>query len=69
MVLDVMLIKLSRRPYTGSIRVLFKDVMFLTLQVSSLLGLCGRMKAALLSGPLHESAGCLKSKQLVRTTK
>lgn len=40
-----------------------------TLQVSSLLGLCGRTKAALLSGPLHESAGCVKSKQLVRTTK
>lgn len=40
-----------------------------TLQVSSLLGLCGRTKAALLSGPLHESAGCMKSKQLVRTTK
>lgn len=51
------------------LKLLFKDIKFLTLQVSSLLGLCGRMKAALLSGPLHESAGCLKSKQLVSTTK
>lgn len=46
----------------------FKDLILLTLQVSSLLGLCGRMNAALLRGPLHESAACVKSKQLVRTT-
>lgn len=45
------------------------NVIALTLHVSSLLGRCGRMKAALLSGPLHESAACVKSKQLVRTTK
>lgn len=73
--------KVSKRLYTVCglyqtvLRVLvkcdeaFKAVMFLTLQVSSLLGLCGRMKAALQSGPPHESAACVKSKQLVRTTK
>lgn len=45
------------------------NVTIRTLQLSSLVGLCGRMKAALLSGPLHESVACVKSKQLVRTTK
>lgn len=48
---------------------LLEDIKVLTLQVSALLGLCGRMKAALLSGPVHMSAGCRKSKQLVKTTK